>query len=162
MTVGKHFIGLLVLLALGGAVIPALPGCVVGVSEQELASRTRSSQPAWQNYEEDIKAQIGATPVAQWQGAPIEVRRDGDRLYVTFRLSGPWAQRDIAIPVLLRDPLGRTYQNVRAQRDGHVVTYVFPLFGEDPAVPLAWVKLRFPGTERRIALSGGGAWQETP
>ena len=41
------------------------------VSVDELAQRVVRSVPDWADYQEDLKGHLGATPVAQWQGAPI-------------------------------------------------------------------------------------------
>lgn len=116
------------------------------------------SRPAWENYQEDIKSQIGAGPVAEWVGRPVEVRCERNTMSATFQLEGPWARRDTAIPVLLRDPQGRIHTNMQAKRHDGQVTYLFGL--PESAAPFPWVELRFPHTGRRVVLSGKGLWRE--
>ena len=156
MTTKRRLVKAMGLLALGVGVWGGFPGCTDRVAEEELASRVRTSAPEWQSYQEDLKAQVGAGPVAQWKGRPTQVWSGGAAVYVAFEVSGPWAQRDAAIPVLLRDPFGGVHRNVSAQRNGAVVTYAFQVLAEPSAVPLAWVEIKFPRGERRVILSTEG------
>jgi len=135
------------------------PACV---PPDELARRTATSRPTWRNYQEDIKAQIGATPVAQWRGTLEAAQRDGATVRVTCRLAGPWAQRRSAVPILLREPRGGIHRNQRAEcRDGRV-TYVFQI-GEDAArAALPWIELKYPHGEKRLVLFEDGSWKVTP
>ena len=125
-----------------------------------MARRVENSQPTWQSYSEDIKGQIGATPVAEWEGELTEVRLEGGAVRVTFRLSGPWAQRDAAIPVLLREPFGGTRRNTGARRDGDFVTYIIELPETARGQALPWVELKFPHGQRRLPLSEKGIWRQ--
>ena len=43
----------------------------VRLDTAEIARRCAESHPEWQNYQEDIKGQIGAAPVAEWKGEPL-------------------------------------------------------------------------------------------
>lgn len=143
------------LFGLGIAVLGA--GCEPGLSTRELAARVEKSHPAWEDYQEDIKGQIGAAPVAEWEGTPIRLWFEKDRVFLAFALEGPWATRDVGIPVLLRDPSGRVQRDTHAQRIGSEIRYSF----ERPnleALP-AWLEIKYPHTERRLVLSERGEWQ---
>lgn len=132
-------------------------GCAPSVSEDELAKRVASCRPTWQNYHEDIKGQIGAGPVAEWEGSLEAVEARVGSVTATFRISGPWAGRDVAIPMLLQEPLNGAHQNNGAQREGDRVIYRFDLPSADGALP--WIELRFPHHTRRVAIPPGGIWQ---
>lgn len=139
------------------AAIAGLAACAPeAVTPSELADRTAQSAPTWQSYTEDLKAQLGARPAAQWQGAVVSVRRDGAAVEVSFALSGPWAERDVFAPVLLREPLGSTLRSVDAARRGNVATYRFELDDRAARAPLPWVQVKFPHGERRIILQEEG------
>lgn len=129
------------------------------VPDEELQTRVAESAPAWDGYQEDIKAQIGATPVAQWRGEPRKVEREGNTLRVTFRVAGPWAEGSAAMPILLQDPYGATYQNATAEvRGGGEIEYSFELAGSATQT-LPWVKVRYPHHEKRLPLSQEGTWE---
>lgn len=130
------------------------------ISEAELAQRCAASRPEWQNYQEDIKAQIGARPVAQWKGDPIAARQSGNKVYLTFRLEGPWARYDLVLPILLRDPLGKTYRSITAEYRGPERTYLFDLSPDAAASVLPWVEVRYPHTETRLSLNPQGQWKK--
>ncbi|MDQ1256511.1 MAG: hypothetical protein QG656_1107, partial [Candidatus Hydrogenedentes bacterium] len=100
-------------------------------------------------YPEDIKGQMGARPAAEWSGEPISATREGSTVRVTFRLSGAWAQRTAAIPILLREPHGGTFKNQRAECAEGSVTYVFELPEADGA-SLPWVEIKYPSGEKRM------------
>ena len=131
-----------------------------GVSTEELARRIQNSTPTWQSYSEDIKGQVGAAPVAEWEGQISEIRLVGGAVQATFRLSGPWAQRDVAIPVLLREPFGGTCRSTAARRDGDLVTYIIELPEAARGEALPWVELKFPHGQRRLPLSEEGLWPQ--
>ena len=144
---------LLVVTGMGGI------GCGSGISDEELKRRTEASQPTWENYEEDIKAQIGAGPVAEWEGRPVGALVKRDAVQVNFYVTGPWAQRDaIAIPVLLREPTGAIHQKARFTATGGSVGYIFKL-DEENSIP-AWIELKFPHGEKRITFPPSGLWSE--
>ena len=131
----------------------------VSVSEEELKRRIEASAPQWANYQEDIKGQIGATPAAEWEGKPVSARIDGAALYVEFEMIGPWAAREIALPLLAHDPLGNTYQNTAAEFDGARTTYIFTLAEEAASGTLPWVEIKYPHHERRLVFSDDGVWE---
>jgi hypothetical protein len=129
------------------------------ISEEEIARRVRESRPTWQNYPEDIKAQPGARLAAQWQGEPIAAEWNGAEVRVTFRLQGPWTERQQAFPILLEEPLGGVHQNTGAVFPDDApddVVYVFQIGGgEKNGMPLPWLQVKYPHGERRLVLSEG-------
>ncbi len=129
------------------------------VSLDELEQRIEVSAPQWANYQEDIKAHIGATPTAEWEGKPVSARIDRGILYIDFELEGPWASRGLALPLLAHDPLGNTYQNTSAEFDGARVTYIFALAEEAARAALPWAELKYPHHDRRLVFSDAGIWE---
>lgn len=132
--------------------------CSSPVNENELARRVRASRPTWQSYQEDVKGQIGAGPVAEWRGTVDEVRVEDGHIRVTFRVAGPWAARELAVPILLNEPLNGARREVSAIREGDRTTYLFDLPPEKSGLPVPWIELKFPGGQRRIALDTQGRW----
>jgi hypothetical protein len=142
------------------ALIPwVVAACSPSLSPQDLERKTLAAQPRWESYQEDLKGAIGAGPVAEWQGRPVEVCREGDVFRVTFVLTGPWVGRQAAIPVLLRDPTGATLRHDAVCRHGDQATYDFKLAAQD-AGPPAWLEIKFPHGQKRIVLNDRGDWQE--
>jgi len=131
-----------------------------GLSSEELARRVAASRPEWANYQENIKGQIGATPVAEWDGEPIAASASESSLEITFRLSGPWASRELALPVLVRDPYGALHRHERAVRDGSLVRYYFAREQPTNSSPLAWVEILYPHHEDRIVFDAAGKWKK--
>ena len=132
--------------------------CGAVVPEDEIARRVRASRPTWQSYSEDIKAQLGAGPAAEWEGSLREVRIEGGEIRAVVELSGPWAKRSVAAPVLLNDPVGGPRQNTTAERDDGRVTYGFSLPSSQSGLAVPWVELKFPNGQRRVSLSEKGTW----
>jgi hypothetical protein len=131
-----------------------------GVPAEELSRRCAESRPEWSSYQEDVKGQVGAAPVAAWKGEPVRVELAGGRLLITFRLPPPWSGYDAALPVLVRDPLGSVSRNISAERrDDGLRVYGFTLPGAQDAAPIPWIEIRYPHTERRIPLDARGVWQ---
>lgn len=145
-------VGLLIAAIIGLAAYYALTSNAQP-SPEELLARVERSHPTWQSYYEDIKDQIGAGPVAQWQGRLTEVRIAGGEVEVTFSLAGPWADRHVAIPVLLRDARGEMMRESGVRFEGNSVTYTF---STDAAKP--WIELQSPEGTRRVALPESGVW----
>lgn len=133
-------------------------GCTPTIPDDELARRCAASQPSWQSYPEDVKAQIGASPIAEWQGTPSQAQYDQGRFRVTYALQGPWAHRSVAVPILLQDPTGRVHRNVLAECASGRVVYSFDLSKTDEETVPAWVELKFPHGTKRISLSERGEW----
>lgn len=140
----------------------ACGGCGGSITSEELRQRAADSRPSWQGYQEDIKTQVGARPVAEWEGQPVSVYREGDVLGATFRLRGPWRGRQVAIPILLQEPYGGIHQSTRAEYAEGTVTYLFEFTEPAPPAAFPWVELKFPNGERRIALSEHGGWSAPP
>ncbi|MGI6458554.1 MAG: hypothetical protein ACOX5J_00395 [Candidatus Hydrogenedentales bacterium] len=127
------------------------------ISSEELARRVINCEPSWSNYDEDLKAQIGAAPVAEWKGEPAEARWEAGELMVSFAVLGVWAGRDTAIPVLVKLPNGETHRNEAAAWEGGKLVYQFTTSLQ--AMP-QWVIVRYPFYgERRLVLSEDGRWE---
>ncbi len=124
----------------------------------ELSKRCTESRPAWASYQEDIKGQVGAQPVARWQGKLVDLRQEAGLITATFALESPWAEWEADVPVLMRDPMGHEYRQDGIDRDGSIRRYRFHLDPADASSILPWVDIHFPHTERRIALGTGGHW----
>lgn len=125
----------------------------------ELERRCAASHPSWQDYDEDIKAQIGAGPAAQWAGAPLEASRQGAAIRVTWRLEGPWAERACGIPILVREPYGAVIQNVALEPQGNLTVYVYELPADIREAALPWIEVKSPVGEQRIVLDPKGEWK---
>jgi len=123
-----------------------------GVDPVEIAQRCATARPVWQNYQEDVKGQVGASATATWHGQPIRFELDGSTARLTMRLEGPWVDYPCAMPILLRDPLGHTAQNEEATGPGAERVYTFHL---PAATNPPWVEIHFPHQERRLPLTGG-------
>jgi len=136
-------------------------GCTPAITDAELERRVDASRPAWESYQEDLKSQIGAGPVAQWEGVPVKVRTERRAVHVTFRLTAAWAHRGAAIPILMREPLGGVHRNIDARCDGDRVTYLFECPPSASGMPFPWIELKYPHYQKRIVLSDRGEW-ETP
>jgi len=130
----------------------------VDVSTEELAQRVQRSFPDWADYQEDLKGQLGSTPVARWEGAPLRARVAGDEVTVVFEVSGPWADYDFALPILIKDHLGKAYRNNAARRNGLEMEYTFQLKDRVEGTSVPWVEIAYPHHIQRIAFSDKGKW----
>lgn len=130
----------------------------VDVSTEELAQRVQQSFPDWADYQEDLKGQLGATPVARWEGVPLRARVAGDHVTVVFEVSGPWADYDFALPILIKDHLGKVYRNNGARRTGQEVEYTFRLRDRVEGTSVPWLEIAYPHHFQRIAFSDEGEW----
>ena len=128
------------------------------ISDEELTRRAEASSPTWQNYPEDIKGQIGAGPVAEWEGEPVRIRRMRGDLRVTFRVQGPWATRGAAMPVLLKHHKGGWIRSIETVEEAGQLTYVFNLPPEVARAQPPWVELKYPHGRKRVALDAAGSW----
>lgn len=151
----KHPLICLSLLAL-------LAGCTSAPTDAELSKRAALSNPAWQSYTEDIKAQMGAGPSAEWSGTLSQVTCEPDAIRATFRVTGAWATRDAAMPILMREPLGHIIKNRGATHEGGSVTYEFERADAIKSGIPAWLEFRFPHGEHRVVFNGQGAWRAEP
>jgi len=128
------------------------------ISEEDLAGRVLRSVPDWADYQEDLKGQLGATPVARWQGRPLRAQVEGDKVSIVFEVSGAWAEYDFALPVLIKDHLGKSYRNNAAHRTDSEVEYLFQISGRVEGTSLPWIELAYPHHLERLAFSQEGAW----
>ena len=127
------------------------------VPEAELLRRCTAARPAWQSYQEDIKAEVGAGPVAAWRGRPIEAQFDVAEISVVFEVAGEWAERDVLLPVLLQLPTGEVVMGSAGTRGVGRRTYVFAV---DPAAPRpSWAELKYPHRTIRIVPDAEGTWR---
>jgi len=149
---GLAVAGVLAVIALSGA---------QSISPEEIARRCKESTPRWDSYQEDIKAQLGARPAAQWRGHPLSARLERGRLYLTMSIEGPWSELDCAMPLLLRDPSGEVHTSHEADGDGGERTYRFTL-PDAGSQRYPWVELHYPHNVLRIPLGLDGTWQALP
>lgn len=127
------------------------------IDKQELRRRVNSTFTDWANYHEDLKAQIGSTPVARWKGQPVRSHIENNTISIVFQVTGYWAETDVNLPLLIRDPLGRTFPETTSTREASDVTYIFRIPGNDN-VQIPWIELRYPHATRRIAYTDG-SWE---
>jgi hypothetical protein len=149
----------LVVLSAGLAVVARLGAHQADPAE--LAKRCDESRPAWASYQEDIKGEVGAQPVARWRGRLVEVHQEAGTVTVTFHLESPWAGYEADVPILLRDPMGHEYRQDSVEKEGGTRRYIFRLDAQTGMSTLPWVEIHFPHTERRIALGAAGRWTNT-
>lgn len=128
------------------------------ISQEELARRCNTSSPAWNGYQEDIKA-IGARSVAKWRGEPVAAEATSDGVRVSMALQPPWDEWPAALPLLLKDPLGETHRNVEAVKKDGLRVYLFPPIPGTGQSPPPWVELQYPHTKQRLHLNAGGKWR---
>lgn len=134
-------------------------GCAAPPTDNDLSARAESSQPAWQSYQEDVKSQMGAGPIAEWRGEPVEAIQQALSVRVTFAIHGPWAARAAAVPVMMRDPQGRVYRSTATEKNGDRLTYGFPIEGASSGGTFPWVEVKFPNGSKRLVLDEQGTWQ---
>lgn len=118
----------------------------------EIAERCANAHPVWQNYQEDVKGQVGASATATWSGTPVALELEGEVAHLTMRLQSPWAEYACAMPILLRDPLGHTVQNEEVSGPGSDRVYTFRL---PAATTPPWIEIHYPHQERRLPLTNG-------
>ena len=147
---GALAILLLLLLAIRGDTPP--------ITAEELRGRVESSRPTWTNYPEDIKAQIGARPSAEWNGEPHSVERNADTIRVRFTVRGPWATRSPGLPILMREPFGGVHHPTGSSPARDFVEYEFRVPDLEGHASLPWIEIQYPHATRRIALDPDGRW----
>lgn len=127
------------------------------IPDQELARRCAVSTPQWDSYQEDVKGQVGARPVAEWNGKPIAAELTDGFIRVSFLVTGSWAARECAIPILIKDPGGEIrIGHGRGDREGNVV-YSLPL-PPSHATTLPWLEIQYPHHRDRLAFDADGRW----
>jgi hypothetical protein len=128
------------------------------LSEEDLAARCADSTPRWDSYQEDIKGQVGARPVAQWLGKPVSASANTGAVAVTFQVTGPWAQRTAAVPIIVKDPAGAVRVAHGTGDGAGTVDYKITLPGsEQSSVP--WLEVQYPHHRERLPLNAEGKWQ---
>lgn len=130
----------------------------VDVSTEELAQRVQRSFPDWANYQEDLKGQLGATPVARWEGRPLRARVARSEVSIVFEVSGAWAEYDFALPILLKDHLGKVYRNRFTRHTNSEVEYIFHLTNRVEGTSVPWIEVAYPHHLERLAFSDEGEW----
>jgi len=150
----RLFLGAAGLLLLIVAVVAAFNAR--GPGRAVLAERCAQARPAWENYQEDIKGQVGAGPAAQWEGEFLGAYYEDNSILVVFELAGPWADHDFGIPVLLRDPYGKLHRHdvLIRHRGKHV--YRFELPGDQDPAAMPWVEIQYPHHRRKAVLREAG------
>ena len=129
-----------------------LPACGPMVDESELATLAGKAHPVWEKYQEDIKAQIGATPVAQWRGTPRHAWQDVNGIHVQFDIEGAWKKRACVIPILIRNPGGTEYLSAKGVVEQGTITYTFPP-SNLTSVFSDTIEIKYPHEERRLVLA---------
>ncbi len=127
------------------------------IPDQELARRCAASAPQWDSYQEDVKGQVGARPVAEWKGKPVSAEVSRGVIRISFAIVGSWAGRECAIPILIKEPGGeiRTGQG-RGDREGNAV-YSLPL-GPSESTSVPWIEIQYPHHRERLLLDSSGRW----
>lgn len=128
-----------------------LTACDPKINETELAALAGKAHPVWTNYQEDIKAQIGATPVAQWRGTPRHAWKDAEGIHVQFDIEGAWKKRACVIPILIRDNGGTEYLSPKGVVEQGTVTYTFPSASLN-SVFANTIEIKYPNEERQLVL----------
>lgn len=123
--------------------------CSAPFDAQTVEERVRTCTPTWESYQETIKAEIGAGPVAQWTGSPTGAVYAAGEVTVTFRVEGPWADAGLAMPILMRGPDMNAQLPIDATVSGEYTTYRYTI---DTAAIVPWVDVRFPRATERMQL----------
>lgn len=127
-------------------------------SPEELAARCAQCNPSWANYDEDLKAGVGAAAVARWSGTLERIALRQDMLEVVIRVESPWSGYSCAIPILARDPAGNVLRSTDAGGEGATRVYRFRLAAGAAAAALPWVTVRYPRNEVRAVMPENGVW----
>lgn len=128
------------------------------ITSEELQKRVLLSKPVWTNYNEDIKGQIGSTPVARWKGQPLRASIGEEQVEVIFVLEGLWSSTDVNLPILAREPLGDVLVPLKSHREGQKVTYIFSLKPE-VTKSSAWLEIQYPHNIKRLVFDSSGNWE---
>ena len=123
------------------------------ISTNELRKRVNATRTDWANYHEDLKGQIGSTPVARWEGEPTQSSVRENAIEIEFLINGYWAQTEVNLPLIIRGPLGKTYSDTTSKRRAGIVTYSFEI--PTGTSQFSWIELKYPHVTRRIAYTDG-------
>ena len=129
------------------------------ITPERLKQKVESSSPRWANYNEDLKSQIGSTPVARWKGEPVRAFIKDGGATIVFKIEGYWAETPVNLPLLARDPLGFVWREANSQRIGDEVTYTFPLQSKLSTSGL-WLEIQYPHHTKRIVFDAQGTWTQ--
>jgi hypothetical protein len=145
----------LAIVFIGGVLLFAAVVQLPTVDDKALAERCASSAPSWQGYAEEIKGQVGAAPVAEWNGDVVAADFRNGQLRIHVDLTGPWVDRPFAIPILVRDPYGKVHLGRRVQGEGAARAYIVDIPGGGA---LTWVEVATPDGRHRITLGPDQSW----
>lgn len=141
-------------------VLALAAGCA-GPTDEELKQRVAVSRDKfdWNDYSEHLKGFIGAGPVAEWAGTPVDARVEGCSVVIRFRLTGPWATRNIGIPIMIREPRGATFTSCDVRPADGLIAYRFTF--PAPAATPPWLEMKYPRGQIRLAFQRDGTWRAT-
>lgn len=128
------------------------------LTEDELAKRVLASEPTWESYQEDIKAEVGSAAAAEWQGEPTRAWFEFDTVRIAFAIRGKWGERTFGVPILARDPAGTVFRSSALERRDGEPIYAIPLPKDLSKITVSWIEVRYPGgTRRLVPEQGSGA-----
>lgn len=153
-----RYVALVVLFVAGMLIGVACFSSGPAPSPEELVRRCAASQPAWNGYQEDIK-EIGAGPVARWQGRPLALSVVGKTIRLTMALESPWADWEAALPLLLKTPEGQVFRNAGYEHQPEGCVYLFETTTDHTTILPPWVDIQYPHTRKRLHLDGVGHWR---
>jgi len=157
--VRTYFLLLIAIAAVGIVVAMFTPVGTSALDADEIAPLASRARVTWADYGEEIKAELGATPAALWHGAPVGARLADGGIEVRFALSGPWAEFNFGMPILLRDPEGNVSSPARYTPSAPGGVYFFNHAGAVTPLSVPWVEVKFPpNDERRIVFDSAGNW----
>ena len=146
---------ILVLIIVIVAGIMSLPKSVEEPTLEEVRARIEESEPAWANYLEDLKGQIGSAPVAKWRGEITSARASEGQVKVNFEIREYWLENAMAIPMLIRDNVGYVTRESSAEFEDSITSYTFEV-RQQSAPP--WIEIQYPGSTRRLLFGTDGEW----
>jgi len=134
-------------------------GCA-GPTDEELKQRVAVSLDKfdWNDYSENLKGLIGAGPVAEWTGKPVDARIDGSVVTIRFRVEGPWKSRTFGIPIMIREPRGAVFTSGDMRQVDGLAIYQFRLTDGASSMP-PWLELQYPHGRVRLAFRQDGTWE---
>lgn len=142
-----------VVIFLGAGLILYFAAAPGRISRNELAERIAKCHPTWQSYEEDLKAQLGAAPTAEWDGQPESAHYHDRSLTVEVSMTGPWIEYQLAAPILVKDASGAVLQLTSMELAGDRAVYRFSLGASTGGTSLAWIDVKYPRGQRRLIPS---------
>ena len=155
------FIVLLVAVFLGYGVWVTLVTMDGEITPEQLQEKVLACAPRWANYNEDLKGQIGSTPVARWKGEPVRASIEGGQATVVFSIEGYWVDTAVQLPVLAREPLGDVMRATRSHGNGSEVSYFFALKPEViSGSGSVWLEIQYPHHIKRIVFDSAGFWSK--